>query len=98
MEYNYQKDILKTSVWLLVIHIGELLLKNISPKILRTFSGTIEIAIFSIANTYDNYMLNQYNSRESVDNLMIKVGRFQVLIVGLLTISLFLVGKDFIYL
>jgi O-antigen/teichoic acid export membrane protein len=110
------KGILNTSVWLLIILIGELFLKNISPAILGTFSGTEEIAIFSIANTLDSYILvfaaalsglflpkisfliNQNNKEQLVENLMIKVGRFQVMIVGFITLALILLGKDFIQL
>lgn len=110
------KEILNNSGWLLIILIGELLLKNISPIIIGTFSGTREIAIFSIANTLDNYILvfasalnglflpkislylNQNNKEQLIGDLMIKVGRFQVLLVGFITLALILVGKDFIYL
>lgn len=110
------KGILNTSVWLFIILIGELFLKNISPAILGTFSGTEEIAVFSIANTLDSYilifasalnglflpkitnLLNQKNSTELFGDLMIKVGRFQVFLVGFLTLALILVGKDFIQL
>lgn len=110
------KGILNTSVWLLIILVGELFLKNISPAILGAFSGTEEIAVFSIANTLDSYILvfaaalnglflpkitfylNQSNKEKLVENLMIKVGRFQVLLVGFITLALLLVGKDFILL
>lgn len=110
------KGILNTSVWLLIILVGELLLKNIAPAILGTFSGTEEIAIFSIANTLDNYILvfasalnglflpkissylNQNNKEQLVKNLMIKVGRFQILLVGFITLAIILVGMDFIHL
>ncbi|MBP1662956.1 MAG: putative rane protein [Bacteroidetes bacterium] len=110
------KGILNTSIWLLIILIGELFLKNISPVILGTFSGTNEIAVFSIANTLDSYLLvfavalnglflpkitdllNQNNSVELIRDLMIKVGRFQVLVIGFLTLMFVLVGMDFIQL
>jgi O-antigen/teichoic acid export membrane protein len=110
------KGILNTSVWLLVILIGELLLKNIAPVILGTFSGSEEIAIFSIANTLDSYILvfaaalnglflpkisfylNEHNKEQLVENLMIKVGRSQVILIGFITLALILVGKDFIHL
>lgn len=110
------KGILGTSLWLLIILIGELFLKNISPAILGAFSGTEEIAVFSIANTLDSYILvfaaalnglflpkisfylNQNNKEELVENLMIKVGRFQVILVGFITLALILLGKDFIQL
>lgn len=110
------KGILNTSIWLLIILIGELFLKNISPVILGTFSGTNEIAVFSIANTLDSYLLvfavalnglflpkitdllNQNNSVELIRDLMIKVGRFQVLVIGFLTLMFVLVGMDFIHL
>lgn len=110
------KEVLSTSVWLFIILIGELLLKKISPTILGVFSGTEEIAIFSIANTFDGYILVfatalnglflpkmsnyliQKNKERLVENLMIKVGRFQVILVGFITLSLILLGKDFIYL
>lgn len=108
------KGILSTSVWLLIILIGEVFLKNISPTLLGKFSGTEEIAIFAIANGLDHYIisvaaalnglflprisfyLNQNNKEKLFENLMVKVGRFQILIIGFITIALILVGKDFI--
>jgi O-antigen/teichoic acid export membrane protein len=110
------KGVLNTSGWLLIILVGELFIKNISPAILGTFSGTEEIAVYSIANTLDNYILvfaaamnglflpkitfflNQKNSGKLVENLIIKVGRFQLMLVGFITLALILVGKDFIHL
>ncbi len=108
------KGVLNTSLWLLVIVIGELLLKNISPTILGVFSGTEEIAIFSIASTLDSYILvfgsalnglflpkisfliKKENKEKLIGDLMIKVGRFQILIIGLFVLGLLLIGKDFI--
>ena len=110
------KGILSTSIWLLIILIGELFLKNISPTILGIFSGTEEIAIFSIASALDSYILvfasalnglflpkislylNKNSKEKLTGRLMIKVGRFQVMLIGFLTLGLFLLGKDFIYL
>lgn len=51
------KQILNTSFWLLLILVGELLLKNLSPTLLGMFSGAEEIAVFSIANNIDFYFM-----------------------------------------
>ena len=108
------KELLKFSVWITVIGVAQRLLMNITPTILGIFSGTEQIAIFSIGMTIEGYTwtlasalnglflakvtnlsLRQDNLKE-VSDLMIKVGRIQLLIIGLLLVGFATLGKEFI--
>jgi O-antigen/teichoic acid export membrane protein len=108
------KELLKFSVWITVIGVAQRLLMNITPTILGIFSGTEQIAIFSIGMTIEGYTwtlasalnglflakvanlsLRQDNLKE-VSDLMIKVGRIQLLIIGLLLVGFTTLGKEFI--
>ena len=81
---------------------------------LGAFSGTAEIAVFSVASTMEGYvwmiasalnglflpkvtgLLLNKNASEEVEALMIKVGRIQLIIVGLLYAGFLTLGKDFV--
>ncbi len=87
---------------------------TITPSVLGAFSGTIEIAVFSIASTMEGYvwmiasalnglflpkitnLLSNNNAFEEVELLMIKVGRIQLIIIGLLFTGFLTLGKDFV--
>lgn len=43
-------------------------------------------------------LMKQKNPEKTIGSLMIKLGRFQFILVGLLTLGIILLGKDFIYL
>lgn len=104
------------SFWIVAIVIGQLFLKNIAPSILGIFSGTDEIATFSIGLTIDGYIfifagalsglflpkisriLVTERSMNTISDLMIRVGRIQLYIIGFLIIGVFLLGDQFIVL
>lgn len=110
------KELLKFSVWITVIGVAQRLLMNITPTILGIFSGTNQIAIFSIGMTIEGYtwtLANALNglflakvtnlsikldNLKEVNDLMIKVGRIQFLIIGLLLVGFITLGKEFIVL
>lgn len=108
------KELLRFSIWIAIIGIAQRLLMNITPTILGIFSGTEQIAIFSIGLTMEGYTwtlasalnglflarvttLNlKSNNRKEISELMIKVGRIQLLIIGLLLVGFVTLGKEFI--
>lgn len=108
------KELLFFSSWMFVIGIAQRLLFNIVPTILGVFSGSVQIAIFSIGLTIENYiwnfayslnglflpkvtqMITANDNRKEVTDLMIKVGRLQLLVVGPLITGIVILGKPFI--
>ena len=110
---NLLKQVLAYSVWVTVIGIAQRMLINIVPVLLGIFSGTKEIAIFSIGMTIEAYtwmfavalgglfmpkvsrMVAKEN-REDIIKLMIKVGRIQLMIVGIIVIGFITLGQQFL--
>lgn len=110
------KDIFSFSIWSTVTSIAERLIFNITPSILGAVSGSISIALFGVASTFEGYVftfasavngmflpnisrvLVGDNAKENILKLMIKIGRIQLSITGLIVIGFISVGKDFIFL
>ncbi len=109
------KELFSVSFWVSILGIAQRLLIIIAPTILAIYSGTAEIAVFSIAMVIEGYTwtlasalngmfltkvskISSVNNRTEVTNLMIKVGRLQLFIVGLLIVGLIAFGKEFIVL
>jgi O-antigen/teichoic acid export membrane protein len=110
------REITHTSGWFTLIAISKRFLINLSPTLLGIFSGSKQIAIFSIAMLLESYVFmftssingfftsriatitSKTNDTTEVLALMIKTGRIQLLIVGIIYIGLISVGKDFILL
>lgn len=110
------KELFSFSSWVFIISIAQRLLLNIVPTILGVFSGSKEIAFFSIAMTIEGYiftfayalnglflpkvtrMVTANESRSEVTNLMIRVGRLQFFVVGLLITGVIVFGKSFLVL
>ena len=108
------KELFGFSAWVTVIGIAQRLLINLAPTLLGIFSGTIQIAIFSIAVIIEGYVWTFANAlnglflpkvasltaihanREQVTNLMIRVGRLQLIMIGLLYVGLITFGREFI--
>ena len=107
------KELFSFSSWVFIISIAQRLLVNIVPTILGIFSGSEQIAIFSIAITLQSFiwsfayalnglflptvtrMVSRDENRHEVSNLMIKVGRLQLMVIGLLITGLIVMGKSF---
>ena len=104
--------ILSYSGWMTVVAIAQRCIFNIAPSILGIFSGSETIAVFGVAMVLEEYiftfaaalngMFLPKVSRIALSNqsdilpLMIKVGRIQILIIGLIIIGFFILGHDFI--
>lgn len=108
------KELFRFSIWMFVIGIAQRLLLNIAPTVIGIFSGTAQIAVFSIGMTFEAYTWTFANAlnglflprvaklslenrtRAEINELMIKVGRVQLLIVGLIIGGFVALGKPFI--
>ena len=107
------KDIAGYSGWVTVASLAQRLIFNIAPTILGVVSGSVEIAIFGIAMTFEAYVFSFANAlnglflprvtnltlnddSNAVLPLMIRVGRIQIFIIGLLILGFVGVGRDFI--
>ncbi|SMB88723.1 Membrane protein involved in the export of O-antigen and teichoic acid [Desulfonispora thiosulfatigenes DSM 11270] len=108
------KELFSFSIWIAIIVFSQRFIFTITPSVLGAFSGTAEIAVFSIASTMEGYvwmiasalnglflpkvtsLLLNKNAYEEVEALMIKVGRIQLIIVGLLYAGFLTLGKDFV--
>jgi O-antigen/teichoic acid export membrane protein len=110
---NELKEIASYSGWVTVTALAQRLIFNIAPTILGIVSGSVEIAVFGIAMTFEGYVFSFANALNglflprvthltlnddgnSVLPLMIRVGRIQIFIIGLLILGFVGVGHDFI--
>ncbi len=108
------KELLSFSIWIAIIVFSQRFIITITPSVLAAFSGTAQIAVFSIASTMEGYvwtiasalnglflpkvtyLLLNKNASDEVESLMLKVGRIQLIIVGLLYAGFLTLGKDFV--
>lgn len=108
------KEIAGYSGWVTVIALAQRCIFNLAPSILGALSGSTSIAILGIAITLEGYTYTFANalnglflpkvSRVLANNngdimpLMIKMGRIQIYIVGLIIFGVVCLGQDFIQL
>lgn len=108
------KNIISFSGWVTIIALSQRLIFTLAPSILGMFSGSVSIAILGIAITIEGYTYTFANalngmflpkvSRIVAKNhhdlipLMVRVGRIQILIVGLIVVGFICLGKDFVQL
>ena len=106
------REILGFSGWTTVISISQRFIFNITPSILGIMSGSVGIALFGIAMTIEGYIFifaNAINGlflprvtqtmnrgQKDILPLMIRVGRIQIFIIGLIIIGFISLGQDFI--
>lgn len=106
------REIISFSGWVTVISLSQRITLNIIPSILGALSGSAAIALFGIALTIEGYTytfasaingmflprVSRIVTNEGGDvlPLMIKVGRVQMLVLGLVTLGFFLFGRPFI--
>ena len=108
---NLFKAILGFSGWTTVVSLSQRMIFAIAPSILAIVSGSTEIAIFGIATSIESYVfyfayamngmflprVSQIVSREGdVMPLMTKVGRIQLMIVGVIVFGFICLGQRFI--
>lgn len=108
------KEIAGYSGWVTVIALAQRCIFNLAPSILGALSGSTSIAILGIAITLEGYTytfanaLNGMflpkvsrvlaNKNGDIMPLMIKMGRIQIYIVGLIVFGVVCLGQDFIQL
>lgn len=105
------RSLLSFSGWTTVVALCQRCIFNIAPSILGMFAGAAVIAVLGISISLEAYtytfacalngLFLPKISRILYDNgnilpLMIRVGRIQILILGVLLIGFFVVGRDFI--
>lgn len=106
-------EIVGFSGWVTLIALSQRCIFNLAPSILGAMSGSISIAIFGIANTLEGYaftfasalngMFLPRVSRIVSDKtgdilpLMIRVGRLQIYVIGLVVFGFICYGQEFIH-
>lgn len=105
------RSLLSFSGWTTVVALCQRCIFNIAPSILGMFAGAGDIAVLGISISLEGYTytfacaLNGLflprisrilNDKGSVLPLMVRVGRIQILTMGLILIAFIVVGYDFI--
>lgn len=106
------KELASFSGWVTIIALSQRCIFNLAPSILGALSGSTAIAIFGIAMTLEGYTytfsnaLNGMflpkvsrvlaNKNGDILPLMIKMGRIQLYIVGIIVFGFICLGSDFI--
>lgn len=106
------KEIAGYSGWVTVIALAQRCIFNLAPSILGALSGSTSIAILGIAITLEGYTYTFANAINgmllpkvsrivaneggNVLPLMIRIGRIQIYIVGLIVFGIICLGSDFI--
>lgn len=109
--HNYQ-EIASYSGWVTLKSLAQRCIMNIAPSILGILSGSTEIAVLGIAITLEGYtymfssaiggmFLPKVSRVIAKDNdilpLMVKVGRIQFIVVGLIVTGVLIFGHEFIH-
>lgn len=107
------KEIAGFSLWTTIIIVLQSFISNISLTILGIFSGSVQIALFSVGNTIAVYtwtmssalgdmflpkvtrMTVADTNMQGIENLMIKVGRIELLISGMIIVGFASMGHEF---
>lgn len=105
------KELANYSGWVTIIAIAQRCIFNLAPSILGALSGSTAIAILGIATTIEGYTytfasaLNGMflpkvsrivNNHGDVLPLMIRIGRIQFFIIGIIICGVICLGQDFI--
>lgn len=105
------KSILGYSGWVTITALSQRLIFNIAPSIIGIVSGSVEIAFFGIASSFEGYIFSIANAlnglflprvtklstqNEDILILMIKIARIQIVIISLLLLGFIALGNDFI--
>lgn len=107
------KEIAGYSGWVTVIALAQRCIFNLAPSILGVLSGSTAIAILGIAMTLEGYTFTFANALNGmflprvskivndegdVTPLMIRLGRIQIIVVGLIVSGVICLGQEFIFL
>ena len=108
------KSIFGFSIWVMIASIADRFFFTFIPSLLGIISNTVEISIFAVAVSVENYIClfgsafnNLYlpqvtrmviakEDKKKITDLMIKVGRIQLIIVSLFVVALVSMGKEFV--
>lgn len=109
-----RREIFLFSGWISLAAISQRMIFNIAPTILGMMSGSSSIAILGVAITVEGYVYTFANALNGMflprvstilasDNgnllpLMIKIGRIQIFIIGLILLGFIGLGQQFVYL
>ena len=111
-DFGLVKSIFGFSVWTSISSIMNRIMFNLMPSFLAAFSGSLDVAIFSFASTFEGYVsyfavavrdlllpnvaeIIHRNNQEELLDLMIKAGRIQLKIIGLIVVGFAIIGKEF---
>lgn len=108
------QEVIGFSGWVTIIALAQRCIFNLAPSILGALSGSTAIAILGIAITLEGYTYTFANAINGmflskvsrivingdgdVLSLMIRVGRLQIYVVGLIVIGIICLGQQFIHL
>lgn len=106
------KNLVNFSGWTTVIALSQRCIFSIAPSILGYYSGSVAIAILGIATTIEGYTFTLANAlnglflpkvsriyikeKGEILPLMVKVGRIQLYIVGIIVLGVIFLGSEFI--
>lgn len=111
---SLQKQIFSFSVWIMVASIADRFFVTFVPSILGIVSSSVQIAIFAVAVSIENYtslfssvfsnlflprvtgMVVRKESTEKITDLLIKIGRIQLIIVSAVVTMIVSMGREFI--
>lgn len=109
---NEFREIISFSGWTTIVSFSQRFIFTIAPTLLGIFSSSVAIAIFGIACTLEGFvwtfstaisgmflpMVSRIYAKGDGDilPLMIKVGRIQIYVVGLIVLGFLCLGNDFI--
>lgn len=106
------RGIIGFSGWTTIVALAQRFIITLAPTILGIFSGSESIAILGIVISLESYVYMYANAingmllpkvsrvihqeRQSILPLMVKVGRLQILMIGLVFWGFMVLGKDFV--
>lgn len=105
------KHVLSYSGWITVIALAQRMIFNIAPTLLGLFSGSSSIAVLGISITIEGYIYTfagainglflpkvtrKITAGENILPLMIKVGRVQIITIGMIIFGFICIGENFI--
>lgn len=109
-----RREVFLFSGWTSLAAVSQRMIFNIAPTILGMMSGSSSIAILGVAITVEGYVYTFANALNGMflprvstilasDNgnllpLMIKIGRIQIFIIGLIVLGFIGLGQQFVYL
>lgn len=111
-ERSLYKDLLGFSIWVTIASLAQRLVFNITPSVLGAVASSAAIAVFGVVSTIEGYTFTVTNAINGmfmpkiariyanndgdINPLLLKVGKFQYILNGLIVSGFAVVGKLFI--